>query len=226
MFKHLFGVMNEMLDELARRYADPAHADSLDELDRELAELKRMSDQCIEGWLLFEERISRLSALRHGSSAEGDSVKHSAQTDGNELDEWTAMHLKARENAAFEQAQGYYQLRMYDEAIRLLEPLAERQPDFILARLYLAMGYLKSERFEDAYRQFQFVQSFSEHAKIKSISFNAMGCIQAKRLYPEKAAELFKLAYEADPTNRDALTNLECFSQAGSGHRLSVIGLS
>ena len=72
MFKHVFGVMHEMLDEIMIHYpyADP---DQKRQLDEQLSILKQFSDTFIEDWLQFEEKMADCLDMRkaaHGGGSE------------------------------------------------------------------------------------------------------------------------------------------------------------
>ena len=68
MFRHLFAVMNEVLDDIIREYpaASPARRRHLDE---QLEMLKGLGDMVMEEWLVFEEKWSR--AKQQTSEANG-----------------------------------------------------------------------------------------------------------------------------------------------------------
>jgi tetratricopeptide (TPR) repeat protein len=74
-------------------------------------------------------------------------------------------------------------------------------PDFLLARMYLAMGYLRLGEDGDAYRHFQLILPLTDNKQLQAISYNALGCIQVKKQNMQKALEYFQLAYQADPAS-------------------------
>ena len=100
-------------------------------------------------------------------------------------------------------------LYMYDQAIKEFEVLIQRQPDFLLARVYLAMGHLRKGEFGEAYQHFKFLLPLTENSKMKAISYNAMGCIQVQNQNLEKAFEYFQKAYHTDPSCMEPLINLD-----------------
>lgn len=184
MFKHLFTTMNEVLDEIAKRYSTATGAEKAS-LEEQLQVLKAMSDEFIESWLLFEEKMGTVI------SPDKDPSK------------WLHNNLldlePGKQSEQFARGQGYYKLLMYDQAILEFEQLVRREPDFLLARIYLAMAYLRNGNAADAYRHFQFLLPLTENSKMKAISYNAMGCIQLQNQNMEKACEYFKKAYASSP---------------------------
>ncbi|WP_274651610.1 tetratricopeptide repeat protein [Paenibacillus humicola] len=70
MFKHVFGVMHEMLDDIMIRYPY-ADSEQKRQLDEQLSMLKQYSDTFIEDWLLFEEKMADVLDLRGAGAAGG-----------------------------------------------------------------------------------------------------------------------------------------------------------
>lgn len=207
MLKQLFATMNDTLDEVMNHYPT-ADAKGKQDLHKKLDVLKSMSDSFIEQWLHFEEKLSRVleTIPRHDWSESGAAPPTPQPAQGEAAE-------------TFQKGQGYFQLLMYDNAIREFAKAVELQPDFLPARLYLAMGYLRLGNDVEAYRHFRLITSLSEHGQMKAISYNAMGCIQAKNANMEQAKQLFKLAHSADPTCVEPMINMGiCMSQLGGGN--------
>ncbi|MUG71762.1 MULTISPECIES: tetratricopeptide repeat protein [Paenibacillus] len=205
MFKHLFASMNEMLDEVMSEYPSST-AVKRKHLKEKLRALKAMSDSCIEEWLLFEEKLGQMMQAT-GMVSLLDSA--------DPLDP----EFAAKRSDLFVRGQGFYKLHMYSEAIDQFAELLHNQPDFTLARIYLAMSYFHQGHTEDSYSHFQFLSQLTENLKLKAISLNAMGCIQVKQNNLEKACELFNLAYRTDPSSVEPLIDLGvCREKQGGLH--------
>ncbi|KPV55354.1 tetratricopeptide repeat protein [Paenibacillus sp. A3] len=194
MFKHLFASMNEMLDEVISQYPSSQGA-ARRELQEKLRALKAMSDACIEEWLQFEEKWSKLISIA-GISLNGIGA--------DPLDP----EFSGKRTDLFIRGQGYYKLHMFDRAIAEFDELIRLQPDFNLARIYLAMSYLRKGEAGESYLHFQFLSRLTENMQLKAISFNAMGCIQAQLHNMDKACELFNMAYRTDPSSVQPLLDL------------------
>jgi tetratricopeptide (TPR) repeat protein len=197
VFNQLFATMNDVLDEIIRQYP-AAQGAKKKELEEQVSVLKNMSDSCIEQWLHFEEKMEQLTEQADVTS-KPVSFKQPAILETSSPPPMSN---------AFVRGQGYYQLLMYDQAIHEFEAAVEAQPDFLLARLYLALGHMRRGNYVEAYRQFQLLTSLTENKKVKAISYNAMGCIQAKNRNVEKAQEYFQMAYQADPSFLEPLMNM------------------
>lgn len=200
MIKKLFATMHDALEEVIRERGTAAgiHQQVLTE---QLEILKAMSDAIIEEWLLFEER---LAAVRAASDQDG-------QVAGPPLPSFPIEH-----DEQMIKGQGYFKLLMYDEAVREFQQVVAQYPESSSARLYLALSFLHQTNYNEAYRHFKFLLPLTEDVKIKAVSYNAMGCIQAIQNNTEKACELFQLAYEADPHLKDPVINMAvCMEKEG-----------
>jgi tetratricopeptide (TPR) repeat protein len=188
IFEQLFMTMNELLTEISSRYGTATTQERIN-LDDQLAMLKKLSDEYMEQWLDFEEKLA-------GFYVEHPTVPAS-----------TVSYIKDESNeppvvqseANFTKAQGFYKLYMFEHAVKELETLIRQQPDDLLARMYLAMGYLRLGEDGDAYPHFQMILPMTENKQLKAISYNAMGCIQIKKKNLQKAMEYFSLSYQLDP---------------------------
>ncbi|TDF99828.1 hypothetical protein E1757_05875 [Paenibacillus piri] len=191
MFKQLFASMNELLNEVNDQYATASVAQKK-ELQHKIHTLKAMSDTYIEEWLLFEEKLAAFFQLHHPAQA------------GDLMDP----ELQGKRTAAFVKGQGYYKLLMFNESIREFAAIVEKQPDFNLARIYLAMSHLQIGETAESYSQFQFVSQITDNNRLKAIAYSAMGCIQIQYRNMDRAFEYFSLAYYSDPTSIEPLVDL------------------
>ncbi|WP_159883069.1 tetratricopeptide repeat protein [Paenibacillus puerhi] len=210
MFKHLFASMNDMLDEVLSEFPSSTGL-KRKQLMEKLRSLKAMSDDCIEDWLLFEEKLG-----------------HTMQTAGiPSLSEEEPLPTEFSEKRSdlFIRAQGYYKLHMYEEAVCHFSELLRKHPDFTLARIYLAMSYLHQGQKEDSYAHFLFLSELTDHVQLKAISLNAMGCIQVQLNNLDKACELFNLAYRTDPASVEPLLDMGLCAELQGDLQFSLISL-
>lgn len=205
LFKSLFDCMHEMLDTIIQEYP-LAESDRKQELEDQLAALKSMSDDYLEQWIIFEEKMSLMT--RHTRLEEA------------EADEWAHKGLCTE---TFRRGQGYYKLFMFEQAIKEFEQLLEQYSDFLIARLYLAMGYLQKGDLDEASRHFHLIVPLTGNRKLQAISYNALGCIQAKKGNSEQAIEYFRKALELDPSYEDPSTNLQL---CGKDHEALKFGIA
>lgn len=206
MFKQLFASMNDALDDIIAQMPAATGADRA-ELEERLSVLKAMSDTCIEEWLLFEEKLGQLSGKP--VHPEPVSEPETLQVPAIQPEE----KPKNDEEGSFAKGQGYYKLAMFRDAVDEFEQVVRRQPDFLMARIYLAMAYLRCGEYMDAYRHFQFLVPLTDDRKMKAISYNAMGYIQAEKQNMDKAMEFFRLAHSADPSSVEPVLNLKAWDK-------------
>jgi tetratricopeptide (TPR) repeat protein len=188
IFEQLFMTMNEHLAEIAAQYATATSQEKVN-LDDQLTMLKKMCDDYMEQWLSFEEKLA------------GFYVDHppSSPAAVNDVKKANDPQPVVQMDAAFVKAQGFYKLYMFKHAVKELEALIKQQPDDLLARAYLAMGYLRLGEDGDAYPHFQMILPLTDNNQLKAISYNAMGCIQINKKNMQKAMEYFSLSHQLDP---------------------------
>ncbi|WP_246021654.1 tetratricopeptide repeat protein [Paenibacillus zeisoli] len=198
MFQHVFAEMNHMLEEIAEMYPI-AKGSQKQELGKKWQMLKAMSDGIIEEWLSFEERMSDVRK----SWGLTDSVQQ--------------VELPEMKSGTFIKGQGYYKLKMYSHAAEQFKRTTEEFQDSLLARIYLAMSYLNMNDTREAGRHFQWVLPLTDNKRLRSIIYNALGCIEATHDHMDKAQEYFTLAHHIDPTFIEPLNNLDvCQQKRGS----------
>ncbi|MDO7905031.1 hypothetical protein Q5741_01225 [Paenibacillus sp. JX-17] len=195
MFKHVFDEMNKMLDGIIKAYPS-AQGEQRQELLLRWNVLRQMSDDIIDEWLSFEEKMSRLNAL---------------QTPSSEL---TAMPPETREDA-FIKGQGYYQLLMYTQSIEQFDKVLQRYPDSSLARIYKAMAHLQLEELDESWIQLNLLLPLTDHSLLQAIIYNALGCIMAKRGQLERAQQHFMQAIQCDSSLTEPMSNLEACRSRG-----------
>lgn len=195
MFQHMFAEMNEMLDDIIKFYP-VAIGDQKQELARKWHLLKAMSDGIIEEWLNFEEKMAEFR-----------------QT-------WASLagscEIPEMKCGAFVKGQGYYKLLMFRQALEQFRAVLDEFPDSAVARTYLAMCHMHLDECGEAVPHFWKVLEGTENKRLRSIIYNALGCIEAQRGVRTKAKEYFTLAHVHDPSLAEPLANLEaCMHSSG-----------
>ena len=194
MIRQWFATMNEMLDELIIRYPQ-ASGEEKSQLQEQWNMLKTLSDDIIESWLQFEDRMAFYRDLQHQTGAQ--KPQHDPQT----------------LMSPFVKGQGYFKLHMFAQASMHLEEAISSYPDFIGARLFLAMSRMHLKEWGEAQRHFQLVAAVAEESKLRAIAYNALGCIQAVYAHLDQAQSYFRIAIDTDPSFADPRRNLECCQQ-------------
>lgn len=192
MIRQWFATMNEMLDDLISRYPQ-ASGEELTRLLEQWNMLKSLSDDIIESWLQFEDKMALFRDL---------------QQDAPIITEEPHQFLDP-----FIKGQGYFKLQMFAKATEKLEESISLCPDFIGARLFLAMSLMHLKEWNEAQRHFQLIAAMTDESKFQAIAYNALGCIQAVHAHLEKAKSYFRKALEADPSFKDPQWNLESCRQ-------------
>ena len=177
MFEELFAVMNEWLDEIIYKFPT-ASPQEKSELLEKVALLKNLSNTYIEEWLQFEDKLGAFFMANKDGLPDGTLLQQPPELLSED----------------FQKGQGYFQLLMFDQAVRQFERVVAESPKSVLARMYLALGYLQLEQWEPAYRQFETIIPLTDDLRIKAISYNVLGCIEMKRNNMQKANDYFQQA--------------------------------
>lgn len=210
MIKPIFATMHDLLSQIKAEYPTSS-GERKRVLEKQLLTLKSMSDTCIDEWIRFEEELTPLwtqlqAELSNGwdEAGPGSMGKPAMLPTAEEVDSKpTVLIVPTSYSEAtlvmFDSAQGFYKLGMFVPAKQKLEAILEREPDFMLVRLYLALCCLHLQQLGEAYRHLNFVLPLVDHPQMKAISHTALGCVFIENNNLDKALECFKLAYEEDP---------------------------
>lgn len=200
MFQHVFAEMNDMLDEIIKRYPS-AEGLNKQELLQKWNLLKRMSDGMIDEWLMFEEKMSQVreQELVQPASLEPEQEAVTALPE---------LHLEC-----FSRGQGYFKLQMYPQAITQFSRIVADYPDSALTRYYLALAHLNLEQNTEALAHLHRILRLKGSPRLKGLVCNALGCIEAKHANPQGACSLFAQALQHDPTLTEPLYNMEACRQ-------------
>lgn len=180
MFKDLFATMHEMLEEIMTQWKT-ADGKKRRDLDRQVTALQQISDECMEEWLHFEEKLGRFRRQ----------VRSAADPTWNP---------QAAMSEPYQKGEGYFKLWMYREAISCFKEVVRQYPEFVMARLYLALGFMEIHEHEEARRHLERVLPMAKDAKMKAVAYHALGCIEIRENRPEQACEYFRKARKTDPT--------------------------
>ncbi len=103
----------------------------------------------------------------------------------------------------FRQGQGYYQLKMFGEARPYFHEVVEKEPEFLLGRLYLGLSDFQQENLEEARRQFQLVTQTSEIPRFNAFAHHMLGWIDVRQEEDELAIRQFTRALNLDEEKGD-----------------------
>lgn len=231
MFQHMFTSMNEMLDGITEQFQQASDQERQLYL-QQIGELKKMSDNFIEQWLEFEEKVADFqdqfgqepayeskADTGTGAASEASQIltKISAHSNAesemkvNEKSVCNMADLTIPEEAAalINQGQGYYKLFMFSRAAELFQDAIKIAPECNLARLFLGMSQMHMQNWQEAKRHFQLLIELSDFPKWLALGYNALGCIHAVHMNMAQAEKLFRKAYEVYPSFTDSLNNLK-----------------
>jgi tetratricopeptide (TPR) repeat protein len=180
------------------------------ELADQLFQLRKISDRIVDLWLQFEEKLSNV--IRHIKLLEGQVPKQAEPDDQPqpaEKDVPPDVHM-------FRKGEGFYHLRLYQDAKTCFADLLKQSPDWESGRLYYAYSLLFCNEKEAALKEFRLLSKSASSPVVAAISCNAIGCILAEEEQWLEAEQAFKTALEAQPHHREARFNLAlCYLRNG-----------
>jgi tetratricopeptide (TPR) repeat protein len=206
LISQYFSALKNRLESIEKMYHHLAGEEKM-ELYKEVLAFRQLSDQVVEDWLQFEEKLAFVQQLFEN----GQETKGTGDPQLQENEVLLPRHLTFQ----FLQGKGYFELSMYDEAVKSFSHIIHQEPDTELARLYLAFGFLMLRRFEVAYRQFQLLAETTSYPIFASVAYNEMGVISVLEGKPDQGIAWFQKALEIFPGLSEARFNeiLTLFSQ-------------
>ncbi|MFY0543100.1 tetratricopeptide repeat protein [Brevibacillus sp. H7] len=200
LIEEWFQTLRSKAETVEQKWQQATESEKL-QLADQLIELRKLSDQVVDQWLQFEEKLS--AVIRQIKLAEGQSVKQEKVPENVTSDEKLGVY-----HHMFRKGEGFYHLRLYQDAKLCFADLLKESPDWESGRLYYAYSLLFCDEKEAAMREFRLLSMSASSPKVVGISYNAIGCILAEEEQWLEAAQAFKTALKIHPAQRDAQFNL------------------
>ncbi|MBO8162964.1 MAG: tetratricopeptide repeat protein [Brevibacillus sp.] len=237
-FKHL----HDQLQSIEDNWPD-ADEDEKRRMAEQLVYLRQVSDHIVDAWISLEEKLSSvIKAVK--ATQQKDEAKQAAglslvktawgkpaQLEMEKAGDGTAPYpLDGEAGVAipgetadspaysllFRKGEGFYHLRLFDDAKHHFAELLKQSPDWESGRLYYGYSLLFCEEREAAMREFRLLARTAASPKIVAISHNAIGCMIAEEGHWLEAGQAFKAALETIPTHPEAAFNLAlCYLNGG-----------
>ncbi|MBO8170745.1 MAG: tetratricopeptide repeat protein [Bacillaceae bacterium] len=209
LIQQVFSIMFEQLDRIKQIYAqaDPV---TKQECDRQLLELRQMSDTILDQWIEFEEKMAELvdtpplPALENTAST----TLTGHQETPTKSDHQTIELISEEASHHFRRGQGYFDLHMYEQSIPHFIRVIEQEPELNVARLYLALGYFHAQKLDEAQIHLNLLLHTEDHPLLVAFSHNLMGCVFLQKGNTVPAIDHFSQALEIFSDFSDAAFNL------------------
>ncbi|HJV46400.1 MAG TPA: hypothetical protein VJ824_11835 [Bacillota bacterium] len=228
LVENLFFSLMERLNGIEQEWSNGDQ--DQENLRKKILELRKVSDEILDRWLIFEERIAKFSQMitTEGTTQEAgyeeQSILGEIETMSNEVAEKIISDVKKMNQPptsssqvvsllsgdavhSFRRGQGYYSLLMYGQAAEQFHKVVEQEPDLDIARMFLGFSQMFAGDLPEAAKQFHLISQTSDHKLIMSTSLNAEGCIWAVQGRYEQALHLFEKSWEIYPRLKDPLFN-------------------
>jgi tetratricopeptide (TPR) repeat protein len=234
-----FQTLKARLDTIEREWPTSGESEKI-RLANQLLELRQISDKVVDLWLQYEENLSNvIKKIKAGEQQEAVPAEEAAfaqlkqAVKGKEVtsaeppisaaaasQETGNTSISEREDAnfthLFRKGEGFYHLRLFQDAKSHFAELVKHSPDWEAGRLYYAYSLLFCEENEAAMKEFRLLSRSASSPKVAAISYNAIGCLLTEEQQWLEAGQAFKEALEALPTHLHALFNLAlCYLREG-----------
>lgn len=225
--KHLFCSLMDRIEGIEKEWIESDTKARKEKLFNEVMELRRVSDEILDHWLLFEERMSQMQKRVQNTDGQVD-LEREIDQEVNEISDEVAEKIlaeikKQADNQksastmvsflsgdaarSFRKGQGYYQLFMYPQAAKHFQEVVQLDPDLDIARMFLGFSEMMSGHWEEAERHFQLVGKTGDHGIIRATALNAQGCLLAGQQHWAQALACFDRAILTYPRLKDPIFN-------------------
>ncbi|MGG1659690.1 tetratricopeptide repeat protein [Brevibacillus sp. NRS-1366] len=221
-----FQTLRRKAESIEEKWSDATEQERLQMADQ-LFHLRQVSDTVVDLWLQFEERLS--NTIRHIKQLEGqlpEEQKEEQTTQAKPSPGTVSAKATFKKEASastkdeskhgdgntyepmFRKGEGFYHLRMYQDAKKCFAALVNESPDWESGRLYYAYSLLFCEEPETALREFRLLSRSASSPAVVAISYNAIGCILAEEEQWLEAAQAFRASLEIKSDQIEAKYNL------------------
>jgi tetratricopeptide (TPR) repeat protein len=187
--QQIFHTLTERLEQVEQQWQKGS---GLEEVHQELQELRQISEEIIEAWLSFEERLSHLQKqIRPGTSQESEQAAQLQQLATALITEDEEQY-RYRSAEEWRKGKAYYDLMMFEHALPHLELALKKYPDFEYARLLLGHSYLASGHVDKARYHLQFLTETSSDRAWEWLALHALACMEGDQQNFDQALYLFR----------------------------------
>lgn len=212
-FEEYFQTLLHQIDRIERDW-ETADTNRQLMLATELREHREISDRIVDQWIQYEEKLSNLiKKIKSSAQAlkENSHIPPAPVTEMQKKDDLleSYQHL-------FRKGEGFYHLRLFEDAKKHFATLLAEYPDWEHGRLYYGYSLLFSDEKEAALKEFRLLSRSACSPKVAAISYNAIGSILAQERHYMEAEQSFQAALETVSDHPESLYNLAlCYLQQG-----------
>ena len=186
--------MQQELHRIEKEYPNVSAPDRA-HLRERFQQVRISCDKVLEVWMTLHDQIMHLLEQYPDLENEEEAIS----------EEFWLSESTVR---AFRQGQGYYHLKLFIEAKKYFQQVAEEDPEFLLGRLYLALSYFQEGHLDEAQRQFQLAAEMADHDRFVAFASHMLGCVAVRRGEERKAIRYFSKAASLNGEEEDTWFNL------------------
>ncbi len=208
-FDDLFEKLVDIHDKL-----DYAEGEEKSRLIDQLLVIRQCGDTIYKQWEILQEYINILSAEyrleeQGNPISTGTSSGESAITKTKETTNEVFWVADEESITKFRKGLGYFELLMYEDSVSYFQETVERDPEFVIARVYLGMCHMSLGRLNEAEAELKRALMFSDrHSPYYPLINHVLGCIYAQKLLYDLAIQRFTEVIAVKPDFKNVYFNL------------------
>jgi len=205
---------------------DTATVNQKEQLIAELKDIKSEGDNIYKQWMVLHEyidildkeynlsgnvNINNIDTNINNESIDSIDDQKASMIVENESSNTKQVFWVADEEsvATFRKGLGYFELLMYQNSVQYFQETVEKDPNFMMARVYLGLCYLSLGKLSEAEAELKKTILLSEQdSPYIALSNHALGCIYAQLEKYEIAQKYFEEVVRLNPNFKNIYFNL------------------
>lgn len=184
---------------------DTASSQEKEMIVSELRRIQNEGDEIQKQWLVLQEYIDILNS-EYNLECQVSSISNNKSQEGTNQIFWVADEESV---TTFRKGLGYFELLMFENSLPYFQETVEKDPNFVMARVYLGLSYLSLGELDKAETELKKTLLFvQEGTPYQPLTNHALGVIYAQNKKYDVAQKYFHEVIKANPNFKNIYFNL------------------
>lgn len=188
------GQVQKFTEEIEAKYPKSTNHER-EEWRKRLKQIQKTCADVLHSWAVVEDEIAKMTKQYPQLFHDEEQIE----------DEFFLDHSMVRQ---FREGQGYYNLTMFQKATSLFDQIVQKEPDFLLGRIYLGLCYFQEGKTEESKYHFRLIIRTASSDEFVGLAHHLLGCVYIQEGENQVACKQFTEAVSILPKNGDAWFNL------------------